>query len=676
MRSCRWMRNALPALAATLFLVTPALAQPTMSAGHALRDTGEAYSVSGKAEAKVAFVDDAWWAVLSSAHGMDLVRLQGTQWFEETVGSPHLTSDPNMRADVLFTGSELLVLGTNGSSIELWDLQYVRPGFRLRPGFPVTVAAGSGTVATDVATVAMDSKDRLWVAYRAGTSGFVKASAGVGPSGWLTWKAPVSFGYLGNGVAENASNNAVFAFSDAQGPKIGVVWADQSAPPNNAYRFLWRRDSATTFTLSDWNGPEVAYTNGSELVANDQLSVVSFSGHVYVAAKTDTTPSASSMGMDRFVLLVRDPDGNWSKTTMRTIESQGDPATRPVIAIDGEHGFLHAFWHDVGIVGKVVSLESLAFGSAPLQVFIQPTSLTTWDVQTTHQVLSSQTGLVIVADDNETGWQYWDEVSLGTPEAGNPVPTLSSILVSPAVATVASFGQVQLSAEGFDQNGQSFAITPGWRADGGSVDATGLFTAGSLPGTFGVAATQSDSGHGTVFVSNTTPAIASLAIRPDPSTIAPGAREQLTLVGVGPGGEIVAIAAPVAWSVLDGVGAITTTGLYEAPSSENRAFIEASAIGRTAFATVVIVPPPSSGSGGTGTTTTTTTGRTTTGSGSGTATRAVSSSFPGGGGGGGGGGCAVACGGASPAALVPFAALLLVLYSGASRRRVFSAENR
>jgi hypothetical protein len=672
------MRNALSAisaLAASLFLVTPALAQPAMSAGHALRDSGEAYSVSGKAEAKVAFVDDAWWAVLSSAHGMDLLRLQGTEWLEETVGSPHLTNDPNMRADVLFTGSELLVLGTNGSAIELWDFQYVRPGFRLRPGFPVTVASGSGAVATDVATVAMDSTERLWVAYRAGTSGFVKASAGVGPSGWLTWKAPISFGYLGNGVAENASNNAVVAFTDAEGPKIGVVWADQSAPPENAYRFLWRRDSATTFTLSDWSGPEVAYTNGSELVANDQLSLVAFSGNVYVAAKTDTTPTASSTGMDRFVLLVRDPGGNWSKTTMQTIQGAGDPSTRPVIALDGEHGFLLAFWHDVGIVGKVVSLETLAFGSAQVQTFIEPSSLTTWDVQTTHQVLGSQTGLVIVADDNETGWQYWNAFSLGTPEAGNPVSTLSSIVVSPETATVASFGQVQLTAQGLDQNGQSFAITPRWVADGGSIDQTGLFTAGSVLGTFGVAATQSDTGHGTVFVTNGAPAIASLEIRPGPSTIAPGAQEQLTLVGIGPSGETVPIAAPVAWSVLDGVGAITTWGLYQAPSSENRAFIEASALNMTAFATVLIVPPPPATQAGPVTTTPTSSGNgsgSASGSGSGTHTASASG---GGSGGGGGGGCVVARGRAGPGALLPFA-LLLVLYSGARRSRVFSTANR
>src|SRR5207302_8033383 len=144
--------------------------------------------------------------------------------------------DPTMRADVLWDGTSLIVVGTNNATIKLWVLSYIRPSFRLHSGFPVTVAAGSfgDPVSTDMATVAEDSHGRLWVAYRAGTSGFVKPSSGVGASGWVTWRTPVQFGYLGNGVAEAASNNAIVAFTDAAGPKIGVVWADHTAPPNHA----------------------------------------------------------------------------------------------------------------------------------------------------------------------------------------------------------------------------------------------------------------------------------------------------------------------------------------------------------------------------------------------------------------------------------------------------------
>lgn len=608
MRTGRLVGTLMGALAAIAFAAPSAWAQPAMRVGHALRDAGEPYSMSGKAQAKAAWVDGAWWAVLSSAKGMDLMRLQGTTWVQETVsGGSHLSDDPNMRADVIFDGDELIVVATNNSSIRLWVFQYSRPSFRLRSGFPVLVAGGSSAdpVATDVATVAQDSRGRLWVAYRAGTSGYVKASTGVSASGWTTFRAAIQFGYLGNGVSGEASNNAVVAFNDDTGPKIGVVWADQSAPPSNAYRFRWRSDSSTGLTINDWQPEEQIYASGDsgEHVANDQLSVVSFEGRIFVAAKSDTSPASSAVGMDRFYLFVRSAAGVWAKQTLRRIERSGDTATRPVLAVDGERRRLYAMWHDLGIEGKVTSIDNPNFLSATLTSFISPTSTTNWDVQTSHQILNSRTGLLVLADDNNTGWQYWNLVSLGVPESGAAVPTLSSITVTPPIAQTTSFGQVQFSASGRDQAGRPFDILPGWSTNGGSIDSTGLYTAPATLGVYGVAATQSETGHGTVFVSDEIPALARIDITPDPATVVINTQQQLTLVGRSPTGSTVSLAGvPITWAVTNGVGSITTTGLYSAPSSENRAFIRATARNLTAFGTVLIVPKPpaSGGSGGSG----------------------------------------------------------------------------
>ena len=41
-----------------------------------------------------------------------------------------------------------------------------------------------------------------------------------------------------------------------------------------------------------------------------------------------------------------------------------------------------------------------------------PISTTSWDSQTTHQILDSRTGLLVIGDDNSTGWQYWNLIAL------------------------------------------------------------------------------------------------------------------------------------------------------------------------------------------------------------------------------------------------------------------------
>src|SRR5581483_11581228 len=127
---------------------------------------------------------------------------------------------------------------------------------------------------------------------------------------------------------------------------------------------------------------------------------------------------------------------NWTKTTVERILNNGDPATRAQIAIDQEHRKIYAFWHRVGIVGKISSLDNPEFLSQPLFQFVDPQTETNWDSQTTHQLVDSRTGLLVVADDNQTGFQYWNLVNLGTPASDQPTPVLSTISLAPAIASV------------------------------------------------------------------------------------------------------------------------------------------------------------------------------------------------------------------------------------------------
>jgi hypothetical protein len=111
-------------------------------------------------------------------------------------------------------------------------------------------------------------------------------------------------------------------------------------------------------------------------------------------------------------------------------------------------------------------------GPAPVS-FSDPEALATIATFTQEGIYILQ----LAASDSEL--TATDEVTITV----SPPPTLTSITLSPASASVHSEGSIQFTAQGLDQNGDPFPILPTWSVSGGgTVDQTGLFTVGSTPG--------------------------------------------------------------------------------------------------------------------------------------------------------------------------------------------------
>ena len=70
-----------------------------------------------------------------------------------------------------------------------------------------------------------------------------------------------------------------------------------------------------------------------------------------------------------------------------------------------------------------------------------------------------------------------------------PAPTLASISLTPETANVLSGQQQQFTVQGKKSDGATTEVTAGFTATGGTIDAAGLFVAGSAAGTFRVIAT-------------------------------------------------------------------------------------------------------------------------------------------------------------------------------------------
>jgi outer membrane protein OmpA-like peptidoglycan-associated protein len=146
---------------------------------------------------------------------------------------------------------------------------------------------------------------------------------------------------------------------------------------------------------------------------------------------------------------------------------------------------------------------------------------------------------------------------------------LASITVKPDAHLVANSNQ-QFTAEGRDSRGALFAITPVWAvaANGGTIDSTGLFTAGAVAGTFLNTVTASAGDIvGSASVTVTAPplshTLASITVTSaGPDTIPALSTRQFLAEGKDSAGNSVSFSPT--WAVVAGGGSIDNAGLFTA----------------------------------------------------------------------------------------------------------------
>ncbi|MHB1095504.1 MAG: hypothetical protein ACYC3F_04960 [Gemmatimonadaceae bacterium] len=169
---------------------------------------------------------------------------------------------------------------------------------------------------------------------------------------------------------------------------------------------------------------------------------------------------------------------------------------------------------------------------------------------------------------------------------------LASIVVTPSGATLPIGGTQQFTAVGRDAGGNVVALTPVWSitAGGGTIDGAGLFSAGTVPGTFTNTVTVTSGGVSTsTTVTVTTGAVASVTVSPDPATLAINGTQAFSAVGRDAGGNVVAITP--AWSVVAGGGAVSASGVFTAGTTPGTFAhtVVATAAGVSGDATVLVM---------------------------------------------------------------------------------------
>jgi len=173
---------------------------------------------------------------------------------------------------------------------------------------------------------------------------------------------------------------------------------------------------------------------------------------------------------------------------------------------------------------------------------------------------------------------------------------LATITVTPNPQSLPISAVQPFVATGRDADGNLVAITPVWSvvASGGSINSSsGLFTAGSVAGTF-ASTVQATSGglSGFATVTVTAPGVlAAIIVSPNPGGAPVGNVIQYTAAGQDATGSAIAISPAPTWSVVAGGGTINSaSGLFTAGATPGNYTntVRATSGGISGFATAVV----------------------------------------------------------------------------------------
>ncbi len=176
-----------------------------------------------------------------------------------------------------------------------------------------------------------------------------------------------------------------------------------------------------------------------------------------------------------------------------------------------------------------------------------------------------------------------------------PPGTLSQVIIAPKAPAVDPGQQVGFAAHGKMSNGDSVAVTVTFSATGGTISASGLYTAGATPGTYRAIAVQTGGTLAdTAAITVRTPPVTLVRVilSPDTVTLTAGATKQFSALGKFSDSSTAGISVNYAQTG----GSITVGGLYTAGSTPGTyrviATLTGGTLADTSQVTIVSALPP------------------------------------------------------------------------------------
>lgn len=384
-----------------------AAAQTPVDAGY--RDFSFGSSASStptgeKPESKVWFNDGTWWGSLfsPSAGHYRIHRFDSSDQSWTDTGTS-LDTRETSKADVLwdeasqklYVASHMFTTSASSSSSsstwgKLFRYSYnaVTKLYTLDSGFPVDVTRGR----SETLTIAKDGNGRLFVTYV--QSSRVKINWSL--SGDADWGVPVD---LPHPTAEiSVSSDDISAIAAYPNGDVGLLWSNQKL---DKILFTLHRPQDPPAL---WQPVEVVLPAGvcaGNSCADDHISLkTDQSNRLYAATKTSNESDNQPLN----VLSVRNTDGTWTNHVIGLYQHH---LTRGVIVLDEQQQLIYFIGSNPESGGAIYFKTSPMNGVSFEPGIGEPLILSDLDDRTnnassTKQSVSSLTGLLVIASDQDT----------------------------------------------------------------------------------------------------------------------------------------------------------------------------------------------------------------------------------------------------------------------------------
>ncbi|MEI6945606.1 T9SS type A sorting domain-containing protein [Paraflavisolibacter sp. H34] len=365
-----------------------------LSAVAVAKNTGE------KPQGKVWTYAGKWWSVLATPSGTRIFRLDGTSWTPVL----QVSEEQEFHADCRVAGavSHLLLFRENAESY-LVSVEYDRATdrYRLWKQRPAAVKMNFEPGA-ETATLALDGKGRLWIAYAATSEVLVRWSE----PPFSKWEDDIR-------IARGITDDDICAITPLPGG-IGVLWSNQE---EQRFGFRTHRDGEAPDRWSKDEEPAAQWAkrqgNG---FADDHLNVVcAANGTLYCAVKT----SYDTPGYPKLSLLVRPPAGGWGFYPVTSVEG-----TRGIVVLNEAARRLKVVYctQETGgdMVYRETALTRIAFG--PPRTLISGPFLFN-EASSTHQPTRGEVVILATKQDTEPKQAVGVLARDGKARPGDPPPS-------------------------------------------------------------------------------------------------------------------------------------------------------------------------------------------------------------------------------------------------------------
>jgi hypothetical protein len=344
-------------------------------------------------QSKIWFHADAWWGLLLESTGRSarVFELMPDHSWRPT--SAVVNPDAGDLGDALHDGDTVHVVNRRRDGTLYYTRLTFDAGARDYRVAPPVVATTRGSSTS--ASIAKDTTGRLWVSYAEVNHVVVMHS----DDGGTTWAESRSLASTGTGSTPELA--ALVSYDD----RIGIMWSDQGA---NAFGFASHRDGDPPEAWVKERGP------AGPAQADNHISLQRIDGEpsdtLVAAVKTSRGDQGEPADSVLIEVLIRAPDGDWSKVPVSTVADRLDD---PVLVVDETTRTLHLFASGSGnIVTKRAPLDNIRFDAGLGNLFVLGPAGGLVDPTVPKESVDSRSGLVVLASDAGNRTYHHAEMAL------------------------------------------------------------------------------------------------------------------------------------------------------------------------------------------------------------------------------------------------------------------------